>query len=59
MASEREASALLKPLLRRPTTAAVGAGYLGTGSHSVVILVERPVSLTEQDCPARGAAYNR
>jgi hypothetical protein len=45
-------------LLRRPSTAAVGAGRRGIGSHSVAILVERPVSLTEHDCLALGAAYN-
>jgi hypothetical protein len=58
VAPEREASALWSPLLRRLSTAAVGAGRLGIGSHSVAILVERPVSLTEHDCLAPGAAYN-
>jgi hypothetical protein len=44
--------------LRRPSTAAVGAGRFAAGSHSVAILVERPVSLTEHDCLALDAAYN-
>ena len=45
-------------LLRRRSTAAVRAGRLGPRSHSVAIWFERPVSLTEFDCLALGAAYN-
>ena len=57
VASERAASALWT-LLRRPSTAAVGAGRPGPGSHSVAMLVERPGSLGEHDCLAVGATYN-